>query len=304
MSKKQLKRQLGYKGDPSLVDVHRQIPRAKGGTYTPDNTKVLDPRVHMAVHGNLREREEALALLKAVWDQRQQLIKLTNKIGNQLLAFQRGTDDVDPNIVEFLEAEVDRVQDKRKEIDKKLDRRVKAYAETDLTTQAVLSVKGSGKVTAAALAVYIDIQKAKHASSLWSYTGLHKSARNRYKKGEASGGNKNLRTALWNTANVFVMQGSGPYREVYDRQKSRREKSEKLTWTNVPGKSEQVEMAWRDVSDGHRRGDALRKVMKVFLADYWFVARSIARLDTRPLYVEEQLGHTGIVRPEERGWKW
>jgi len=27
-------------------------------------------------------------------------------------------------------------------------------------------------------------------------------------------------------------------------------------------------------------------------------------LPTRPLYVEEYLGHTGIIRPEERGWNY
>ena len=65
-----------------------------------------------------------------------------------------------------------------------------------------------------------------------------------------------------------------------------------------------VEKAWKDTMACHRHGAALRAVMKHFLADYWFVGRELRGLDTRPLYVEEQLGHTGIVRPGERGWKF
>ena len=52
----------------------------------------------------------------------------------------------------------------------------------------------------------------------------------------------------------------------------------------------------------HFAGMGVFANMKHFLADWWFVHRAWEGLDTRPLYVEEKLGHTGIVKPEERGW--
>uniref|UniRef100_UPI003D251D7C HNH endonuclease signature motif containing protein n=1 Tax=Klebsiella pneumoniae TaxID=573 RepID=UPI003D251D7C len=47
-------------GLPELVDVDRITERFQGGTYTPDNTRVLTPRAHMERHGILRERDQWL----------------------------------------------------------------------------------------------------------------------------------------------------------------------------------------------------------------------------------------------------
>jgi hypothetical protein len=44
--------------------------------------------------------------------------------------------------------------------------------------------------------------------------------------------------------------------------------------------------------------------MKHFLADFWYVWRTEEGLETPNLYVEEKMGHKGIVRPEERGWEF
>ena len=41
-------------------------------------------------------------------------------------------------------------------------------------------------------------------------------------------------------------------------------------------------------------------MMKHFLADYWFVGRTLKGLSTDPLYAEAILGHTGIINPRER----
>jgi hypothetical protein len=61
---------------------------------------------------------------------------------------------------------------------------------------------------------------------------------------------------------------------------------------------------WKDTKPCHRHGAAIRKLIKHLLADFWFVWRNLEGLPTRPLYVEEYLGHTGIIRPEERGWRY
>jgi hypothetical protein len=96
----------------------------------------------------------------------------------------------------------------------------------------------------------------------------------------------------------------GPYREIYDRVKDRLSISEKVVRSrNTQGK--EVEVAWKDAKPSHRHGAALRAVMKHFLADYWMVGRTLAGLDTSPLYPEAMLGgNHRTIMPYERGWDY
>jgi hypothetical protein len=139
-------------------------------------------------------------------------------------------------------------------------------------------------------------------SALWKYVGLHCASHERYVKGEKGGGNKTLRTVLWNTANVLMKLGDrSAYRIVYDQTKARLAISEKLVQTrNTQGKL--VECAWKDTKPSHRHGAALRAVVKHLLADYWLVGRTLKGMSTVPLYAEAMLGHTHIVDPRSRGW--
>ena len=59
---------------------------------------------------------------------------------------------------------------------------------------------------------------------------------------------------------------------------------------------------WSQTKPCHRHGAAIRKMIKHFLADFWFVWRTTEGLTTPNLYVEEKMGHANIVKPEERGW--
>lgn len=303
MSNKDLKRKLGATGDTSKLDIDRIKPKAEGGTYELDNSRLLTPAEHAARHGTLRERSEVLSLLKAVFDERKQVMGLVSKINNQLLAFQRHTDYPHPDTEKTLRNQLEQCEDLLNGIDRKFTTLVKEYAKLDRLTAVTLDVPGVGPVTAGALAVYIELQKAANASSLWKYVGLDKPSHQRYKKGEAGGGNKTLRTVLYNTATSMMKNRECAYRDVYDRAKAQKALSEKIvSGYNTQGKL--VEGAWKDAKPSHGHGHALRMIMKHFLADYWFVGRTILGLSTRPLYAEEKLGHTGIIRPRERGWMW
>lgn len=300
MNKANLKQNFAPAIDPSLLDVHRPTPRCEGGRYTPDNMKVLVPVEHLIEHGNYRERPDGLAALKALMDSRAQTLKTSLKLNNQMLAIRRGTDH--PN-----EDDVAWVADMQKQAaarEAAIKRQIEAHIRKsdDPAMLSAMGVVGMGPMTVAGMVAYIDIEKANSASAVWAYTGLHTSAADRYTKNVKSGGCKALRTIMWNGAVAMTKNRKSPYRDVYDRTKARLQVSEHITRTRVAGKTGTVEMAWKDVSDGHRHGAALRAVMKHVLADYWFVARAYAGLETRPLYVEEKLGHTGIIRPEERGW--
>lgn len=301
MGKGALKKRLGYAGDPSLVDTHRLRPKKDGGVYTVDNVRVLAPRAHMQEHGTLRTRDAQLADLKAVFDDRVQTMRLLLKVRNQQLAYLRRTDDQYLPTATFLTEMEQQAQERMRLIDNDLKKRVRAFAEVDTVAAAALSVRGMGEITVAALAVYVDLEKARCASALWRYCGYDKPSHARYEKGVAGGGNKTLRTVLFNTVNAMWKDVQSPYRLVGERVKDRLAVSvREVQSRNTQGRL--VTVPWKDTKAGHRHGAALRAMAKAVLADYWITGRTLRGLDARPLYVEEKLGHTKVTPPSARGW--
>jgi len=285
---------------PDLIDTDRIAERAKdGGTYALPNVRIVTPRGHMERHGTLRERTDWLDVLKSSMDSRSQTMKLKMKINNQLLAYERLTDEPNPDDIAFLNDSLAPVQKRLDTIDRTITKHMKTA--TDPLVTAALGVPSCGPITVAGLVTYVDLEKANSASALWSYAGLHRASHERYSKGETSGGNKTLRTMLWNMANSMMKNRNCPYREVYDRTKTRLEASEKIVKSRT-NQGKLVEVMWKDTMKSHRHHAAIRAIMKHFLADYWMVGRTLADLSTRPLYVQEQLGHTGIIAPADRGW--
>jgi len=286
--------------DLKLIDTDRLDPKANGGIYTDDNTRIVDPIAHMIRHGNYREREKQLDELKILIDGREQLRKSCNSDNNRMLAMKRGTDKLDEQTYEFLKI---KSQETKKELSK-IDRRIEKHLESmdHPIIKSALGIKGLGSNTIAYMMVYIQIEKAQYASSLWKYCGYDKASHERYEKNVSSGGNKNLRTVLYTMADSMIKTRS-IYRNVYDSTKKQLEASKKITKSrNTQGKL--IECAWCDTKPCHRHGAAMRKMIKHFLADWWFVHRTLEGLPTAALYVQEKLGHKGIVKPKERGWEY
>lgn len=314
MSKRKLKQSIAETQDglcamsgrslpenPSLIDADRILEKMNGGIYTEENTRIVLPREHMERHGILRDREDWLETLKSLMDDRAQTMRLLMKINNQILAYQRRVDHMNPDTEKFLTDSIKPVDDRIVVLDKAIKKHLTKA--TDTLVQVALDVKGVGPITIAGLMTYIQLEKANSPSALWKYVGLHTSSHNRYTKGQTGGGNKTLRTILYNTAIAMMKNRDCPYRIVYDQTKARLEASEKIVKTrNTQGHL--VELPWKETKPSHRHGAALRAIIKHFLADYWLVGRTLNGLPTRTLYVEEKLGHTGIIRPEERGWNY
>ncbi len=285
-----------------LIDTDRITPKVDGGTYVDvENVRVVDPRAHMVRHGNLRERDEKLTELKSVFDDRVQMMKLHLKIKNQLRAFERRTDDSHPETLAYLNDWTEQTKARLSAVDRQFKKLVRAYGDVDRLTAAALEVRGVGEIASGACAVYIDIEKARHPSSLWSYCGYDKPSHERYTKGEKGGGNKTLRTVLYNFADGVVKDKLSPYRPVYERTKMRLANSRKMVKSrNTQGKL--IECAWQDTKPGHRHGAAMRAVIKHFLVDYYVIGRTIAQLPVSDPYVKDRLGHDRIISPQERGW--
>jgi hypothetical protein len=284
--------------ETSLFDTDRLEPKAKGGIYTDENTRVLEPITHMKRHFIYRERTPELTQLKVLIDGREQIRKFVNSLNNRLLAAKRQTDQMDSITEAWIKGQV-------KEVTKQLgkqDRRIEKYLrglELPIIKSA-LQIRGLGAMTVAYMLVYVDISKAEYASSLWKYVGFDKPSYERYTKGESGGGNKTLRTVLYTMADSMI-KTRAIYRDIYDSEKNKLENSMKITKSrNTQGKL--IECMWSETKPCHRHGAAIRKMIKHFLADYWFVARTLEGLPTPDLYVESKMGHTGIVKPKERGW--
>lgn len=283
----------------ALFDTHRPVPKKDNGIYVLDNTLIVDPIAHMIEHDNYRARDEELEKLKTLVDDRSQVVKLRIKVQNQLLAYKRRVDVPRDVTVDFLKG---LLKSTRPELSKH-DKDVKNYVMSmnSPLAKAALSVENIGPITVAYCMVYINLEKARHASSLWAYCGLDKPKHERYQKGVKGGGNRKLRTALYSMAEA-QMKGRGPYRVIYDNVKHRLSHSERMVYTRNTAR-EWGWMMWKDVKPSHRHGAALRAVMKHFLADYWMVGRTLAGLPTSALYPEAMLGGTHrTIMPRERGW--
>ncbi len=281
-----------------LYDTDRINPKANGGTYTDENTRVLTPVEHMKRHFIYRERTPEMTELKVLIDGREQIRKLVNSINNRILAAKRGTDQMDKPTETWLKLQL---KESNSQLGKQ-GRRIEKYIKSlDMPiVNSALQIKGLGAMTIAYLLVYIDITKAEYASSLWSYVGMDKPSYERYTKGESGGGNKTLRTVLYTMADSMI-KTRAVYRNVYDAEKTKLEVSHKIVKSrNTQGKL--IECRWCDAKPCHRHGAAIRKVIKHFLADFWYVWRTFEGLPTAALYVEAKLGHIGIIKPEERGW--
>lgn len=304
MAKEAIKRKLGVKEDFELIDTHRLIPKHEGGTYEDGNVIVTDPVEHMEEHGTYRERDINLENIKSLMDDRRQVMKLVMKVQNQLLAYGRNTDIINKKTETWLNKQLESYKIALKAREKVIEKAIKEYAKIDKLTASALGVKGVGPIIIANMLTYIDLEKARHASSLWAYCGYDKPSHERYTKTVAGGGNKTLRTALYVFAGVQI-KVNGNYRYIYDRVKIRLENSDKITKSRNT-KGILIECAWKDTKPCHRHGAAMRAMIKCFLADYWFVGRTIAGLPTQPGYAEVMLGKDGheTIAPIDRGWDY
>jgi hypothetical protein len=290
----------------ALIDVHRFTPKAEGGEYTPDNYGLMDPPDHMRYHGNLREREEWYENLKALVDDRRQVMRAKQKMENQMLAYRRKTDHLLPATLAWLEEEAGKLAKTLSDRSRKVEKAVKDYAKYDRLAEAALGVHGIGPITVALCITYIDLEKAKSASALWKYTGLHVKAKDRYdmKLNGGSPGNKTLRCALYCMADSQV-KSRGPYRDVYDRTKARLENVTEGELVSRNTQGNWTTTTWAEAKKCHRAGAGLRAIMKHFLADYWFVGRELMGLPTRAIYAEaKNPGIHKTIMPRERGWRW
>jgi hypothetical protein len=252
-----------------------------------------------AVRMLVRAREDFQAMRK----------RMDNRIGRKADGESQDIEEREfavEDIVMFSEV-ADAARDQEKAIEKKLKSVLKRFP---IYNDFLLNVKGVGTIAAGWIIGEYDIHKATTVSKLWQYTGVNGAMIPGKKRVENKDGsysyvltgemvrgdkltpghvapfNKRLRTALVGVlADGFIKAKSEYAMNYYYPYKARLEQES----NEVLHIGKQV--AWKDVSKGHRDRAAKRYMIKMFLKDLYAEWRKMEGLEVRVPYQEEYLGH-------------
>lgn len=221
-------------------------------------------------------------LLRALVDLRDKTIQKSRiAFSNRMGAVERGADNMDERSYKLLERWMNRFD----ELEDEIDETIEELVEDEPIVEYAIQVKGIGKMLAAKAICMIDIERDDTVSALWRYAGygVVDGVKEKPTKGEKLHYNARLKTTCYLIGGSFLKSNS-PYRKVYDDAREYYD-ANRPDWTKA-----------------HKHNAAMRKMIKVWLAHLWLVWRTIKGLSTRPLYVNEKLGHSTYMNPQEFGW--
>ncbi|NCB47881.1 hypothetical protein EOM81_12820 [bacterium] len=209
--------------------------------------------------------------------------------------------------IEMFKTIADECRRQESEIEKMLKKTLKRFP---IYTDYLLHIKGVGTIAAGWIIAEFDIHKATTVSKMWQFAGLNPGLVKGKKRVEDKDGNvsfipsgemirgdklspghvapfnQNLRTALVGVlADGFIKQQNQYCMDFYYPYKARLEQEESQV-LHI-GK----DVAWSEVSKGHRDRAAKRYMIKMFLKDLYVAWRELEGLEVRVPYQEEYLGH-------------
>ena len=188
-------------------------------------------------------------------------------------------------------------------------------------------VKGVGKENIGKVVGLIDIEKDDTVSSLWKFAGFAPvdGKAEKRQRGTKLQYNSQLRSTCWRLG-TSLLKARGKFYEYYLREKERyltkyasqgirviptpagrycptclvevEAKARKYcpTCGSLLSKKQEPEGV---IFEGHVHNQAVRKMIKLFLALLWDSWREAEGLPTRVPYPAEYLGHNHIIKPEE-----
>ena len=220
--------------------------------------------------------------LKALVDLRDRTIQKSRiAFGNRISAVEGGRDTADEHTMNIFNSWNERFT----MMEAQLDSDISDLIEDVPIIDALVSIKGIGKILAAKLVSAIDIEQADTVSALWRYAGyaVINGEREKPTKGEKLHYNAELKKNLYLVATSFMRCGS-PYREIYDSAR------------------EYYDVKHPEWTKGHSHNAALRKMTKLFLSHLWEHWRTLEGLPLREAYVFDQLGHDHKQSRFDFGW--
>jgi hypothetical protein len=168
---------------------------------------------------------------------------------------------------------------------------------------------GIGPILAAALAAHIDPARADSPSAVWKFAGLAPGF-DRKTKGTKLPYNSRLKVVCWKMGQSFIKvsgREDATYGKLYRQFKSEEvSRNETGRYAEAAAKElgskkfkdgiTKARLEAGKLSDGHLDARARRRVVKIFLANYWVVARESRGLPVRDPYAMTILGHDGIIK--------
>jgi hypothetical protein len=204
--------------------------------------------------------------------------------------------------------ETDELLVKIEELEEYVDGRLAKLIESHPAFPWFSQVKGIGRENIAKVLGPIDIQKAATISALWKFCGFsveNGHAPKRVKGGGKLSYNSQLRSLCWRMGSS-LLKARGSFYEYYLNEKEKYlaryadQGMKIIPAAKLPkdknGKRNESEGV---ISEGHVHNQALRKMIKLFLACLWLTWREAEGLPTRSPYPIEKLGHTGLIDPWE-----
>lgn len=176
----------------------------------------------------------------------------------------------------------------------------------------LVGIKGIGDHTAAKLlALFNDVAMFPTVSKFWRFSGwaVIDGEIDYCKKGEKSPYNRRLKAECFLVAENFVLQQTPVYVDIYYEEKERQRQLHPVPICSECGTvAVQRGQSWvcpeckankRDINFTplHLDYRAKRKMIKIFLQHFWLKWREFEGLPVSGPYVQDILGHTGIIKP-------
>lgn len=255
--------------DRYMTQIDRIIPGKEGGKYVLENCQLIHLKCDWEKEGNAPNspHPELAAVYRTykMWqDEHGRMDRKIRAYSGDLQGTTRSP-YIDAYTLAELVAFRDVFEQRKKEAEKKLKGMVRGIPFTKVITDA----PGGGELVAAFLLSKVDIRKADTVSALWKYFGYDPTEKYNPGKGR-------MKSNLYAGLSITLIRKDGPYRQDYDRFRS------------------------RDL--GH--GQALLRVIKLWLSHLWDQWRRFEGLPVSEPYAHAQLGHAGFVSAEMRGWNY
>lgn len=250
------------------IDRH-PVKGEDGGKYVLDNTRLICLECDYELEGNAPNSVYPMITTAyrsfKLWQQLEGDFRRRIKAYlGQLQNTTRSPYATEETLLE-LERHADEFGDKMKYAEKRMKHLVR---DTDEWSGFMKDAPGMRETLAGFMLAQIDIRKAKHASSLWSYFGYDPSADYNPGKGQ-------LKAVLYSALSIAVCtRKASPYRAIYDRYKA----------------------------DEVSHGGAVRRVIKIWLAHLWDTWRRFEGLPVSEPWVTENTEHSHIYKATDYGW--
>ncbi|GAH00009.1 unnamed protein product, partial [marine sediment metagenome] len=201
--------------------------------------------------------------------------------------------------------ETDELHQHLNDLEDYVDERVASLIESHPAYDWFSCVKGVGKENIAKVVGLMDIEKAEHISSLWKFAGFSVEggvAPKRRKGGGKLEYNSQLRSMCWRLGSSLI-RVKGKFYDYYLEEKDKYYQKYKnrgvqiVPATSLPKKEGKRYEPDDMMSEGHVHNQAMRKMIKLFLACLWLVWRESEKLPVTSPYAIGILEHTSLISP-------